>query len=247
LCDATERFAGLGVEIATNLRGLLENDIPVGIATGRGKSVKRDLRAVLPRGLWTRVVVGYYNGFETALLSDETVPSGEMPSPEMQDLGKELRSHPFILSNAMCDVRAGQISLTPAASVAPEMLWQIVADIVQERKFQVVLSSHAVDVTPSDVSKLAVIEKIRELFGFGDAGLILCIGDRGRPPGNDSLLLAQPYSLSVHEVSADPDVCWNLAPPGHRGVQALLDYFKAFRIRHGQFRVSALSLIKKSA
>jgi hypothetical protein len=49
-------------------------------------------------------------------------------------------------------------------------------------------------------------------------------------------LLAQPYALSVDEVSADPNTCWNLAPPGHRGVQALLDYVGAFRVKDGCFK-----------
>ncbi len=245
LCDMSERFAGLGREVAKNLTALLENDIPVGIATGRGRSVRRDLQKVLPKALWPHVVIGYYNGFETALLSDQSLPSRGTPSPEMQLLGSELRNHPFISSNATCEVRAGQISLRPMASVAPAMLWQVAADIVQERKFSVLMSSHAVDVIPSNVSKVAVLVRIRELFGLEDGDAILCIGDRGRPPGNDSLLLAGPYSLSVHEVSADPEHCWNLAPPGHRGVQALLDYFTAFRIKKGKFRVAAYSLIRE--
>jgi fructoselysine-6-P-deglycase FrlB-like protein len=245
LCDMGERFAGLASEVANNLAALLENDIPVGIATGRGRSVRADLQKMLPKALWSRVVIGYYNGFETALLSDQKLPSRGTASPEMQLLGAELCNHPFISSSATCEVRAGQISLTPLVSVAPTLLWQVVAGIVQERKFSVVMSSHAVDVIPSHVSKVAVLVRIRQLFDLEDEDAVLCIGDRGRPPGNDSLLLARPYSLSVHEVSADPEHCWNLAPPGHRGVQALLDYFRAFRIKKGQFRVAVYSLIRE--
>jgi hydroxymethylpyrimidine pyrophosphatase-like HAD family hydrolase len=234
----------VGKGVAQNLTALLTRNIPIGVATGRGKSAKRDLRVALAERFWPRVVVGYYNGFETALLSDDTVPSRQVPSSELRLLSAELSAHPFISKHATCDVRAGQISLTPATSVPPDALWQIVTDLIQERKFNVVMSSHAVDVVPANVSKLVVLERIRELFGLNDEDPILCIGDRGRPPGNDSLLLARPHALSVHEVSADPELCWNLAPPGHRGVQALLDYFKAFRIKNRQFRVAAHALIK---
>ena len=243
LCDASERFTGICDDVAGNLRNLLENDIPVGIATGRGKSVRRNLRGVLQRQLWSHVVIGYYNGFETASLNEDRAPHQRRPSPEMQRLAAHLSEHPFISKNATCDVRAGQISLTPGPAVPLEVLWQVVAGVVHEQKFNVVMSSHAVDVIPCEVSKLAVIDKIRELFSIQKTYPILCIGDRGRPPGNDSLLLAEPHSLSVDEVSADPQVCWNLALPGHRGVQALLDYFKAFRIMRGGFRVAASALL----
>jgi len=243
LCDVSERFTGLSEEVAHHLTVLLENGIPLGIATGRGQSVRRDLQGMLPQNLWGRLVIGYYNGFETALLNDENVPSRATPSPEMKILSDQLRAHPFISANAMCEVRAGQISVTPAPAVALELLWEVVAGVVEKRKFNVVTSSHAVDVTPSHASKTAVVEQVRKLFGLQDCDAVLCIGDRGRPPGNDALLLAGPYSLSVDQVSADPQHCWNLAAPGHRGVQALLDYFAAFRVRSSQFRVAVNSLV----
>lgn len=238
LCDANERFIGTGIEIAKALVALLERGIPVGIATGRGKSVRRDLRKALPPSVWDTVLIGYYNGFEMGRLDDDKSPGHALPSAEIRLMTHELRGHPFIASNAVCEARAGQISLTLNSSVGLEALWRVVAGIVGDRKFAVTMSSHAIDVTPAEVSKLTVLTKLREMFGLESSEPILCIGDRGRPPGNDSLLLAQPYSLSVHEVSADPDVCWNLALRGHRGAQALLDYFKAFRLKKGEFRVA---------
>jgi fructoselysine-6-P-deglycase FrlB-like protein len=239
LCDANERFVGAGVEIAKGLAALLEKGIPVGIATGRGKSVKRDLRKALPSSVWDRVLIGYYNGFEMGRLDDHKSPGRVLPSPEMRLMSDELRGHPFISSNATCEARAGQTSLTSNGSVELEALWRVVVGIVGDRKFTVVMSSHAIDVTPVEVSKLAVLTALRKMFDLESSDSILCIGDRGRPPGNDSLLLEQHHSLSVHEVSANPDVCWNLAPSGHRGVQALLDYFKVFRLKNGEFRVAA--------
>lgn len=49
-------------------------------------------------------------------------------------------------------------------------------------------------------------------------------------PGNDSYMLKEPFSLSVDEVSPDPKTCWNLAPPGYRGVQATLAYLDCLQI-----------------
>lgn len=103
LCDVRDRFTGLGQDVTHHLRALLQSGIPLGIATGRGKSVQRDLRRVLPRTLWHWVVVGYYNGFNTALLSDKSAPNRGEPSPEMRALCEELRNHPFISNQ--CDLR----------------------------------------------------------------------------------------------------------------------------------------------
>jgi hypothetical protein len=63
----------------------------------------------------------------------------------------------------------------------------------------------------------------------------LCIGDKGHWPGNDCDILSTPYSLSVDEVSPDPKSCWNLAPAGHRCVQATDDYLRALHVASGFF------------
>lgn len=60
LCGTGERLTGPGTEIKKWLRGLLDAGILLGVATGRGKSVRKDLRKVIPdRALWGRVLVGY--------------------------------------------------------------------------------------------------------------------------------------------------------------------------------------------
>lgn len=69
-------------------------------------------------------------------------------------------------------------------------------------------SGHSVDVVAPGVSKLAVVERVWQAVGVERD--VLCIGDRGRWPGNDHVLLTISYSLSADEVSADPAACWNL-------------------------------------
>ncbi len=66
---------------------------------------------------------------------------------------------------------------------------------------------------------------------------MLCIGDRGCWPGNDFALLNQEFALSSDEVSGSPDTCWNIAPAGHRGVQATLGYLSALFGKDGRFRL----------
>jgi len=43
-------------------------------------------------------------------------------------------------------------------------------------------SGHSVDIVPPQSSKLAVVEKVRQLAGSGQ---VLRTGDRGHWPGND--------------------------------------------------------------
>src|SRR5262249_53339365 len=89
-------------------------------------------------------------------------------------------------------------------------------------------SSHSLDVLAPGVSKQLVVEACKSAAAMrGNPVDALCIGDRGRWPGNDYVLLSNPYSLSVDTVSPDPDTCWNIAPAGCRGVQATLAYLRA--------------------
>jgi hypothetical protein len=65
---------------------LLRADVIIGVATGRGKSVHQRLQEGLAREHWERVVVGYYNGGDVALLNDDSRPNGEEASapPELR-------------------------------------------------------------------------------------------------------------------------------------------------------------------
>jgi len=100
------------------------------------------------------------------------------------------------------------------------LLKKNVADI------QMLESSHSCDiVVKSKASKLNVLSPCIELAKKHNLpSEFVCIGDRGRWPGNDAELLSQPYSLSVDEVSSDIMSCWNLSGPGKKNVEATLDY-----------------------
>src|SRR5665213_4053071 len=85
------------------------------------------------------------------------------------------------------------------------------------RDLSVVTSTHSIDILAPFISKRKVVEDVLARLGYGSGpDSVLCIGDRGCPPGNDSDLLCHPLALSVDEVSADPLTCWNLATPGLR-------------------------------
>src|ERR1019366_7543955 len=64
LCSPAERFVGPGKGITAGLNRLLDAGLYIGIATGRGRSARRDLALRIHRHQWDRVFLAYYNGAE---------------------------------------------------------------------------------------------------------------------------------------------------------------------------------------
>lgn len=62
LCGELDRHRPLSQRIVDQLDRLLRAGVIIGVATGRGKSVRQRLQESLVREHWPRVVVGYYNG-----------------------------------------------------------------------------------------------------------------------------------------------------------------------------------------
>lgn len=233
LVDTRVRFFLPIQEIVVELIRMIEAGLIVGIATGRGASVRRDLQSCLPRILWGRVIVGYYNGADIAFLDDDAHPDGEPESGEdLIQIARALRSHTELGEIAIQEDRRWQITLKPRQAIPENRLWDISNEVIQLHglsDIHIVRSSHSIDILAPGVTKRSVIQYINKVSGQGDAAGILKVGDRGCWPGNDFELLREPYSLSVDELSADPSTCWNLAPRGQRGVQATLNYCRALK------------------
>jgi hypothetical protein len=235
LCSESERRGPLPEEAAKQLERLLRAGAVIGVATGRGKSVRASLQAAISPRWWAKVIIGYYNGAEVGTLDDDGRPDGsEQPCEPLCPLAALLRSSPLLLGAAFCTFRPYQITIQPAEGAAPWGLWDRIQQLVLSLPSTgavALRSGHSVDVVAPGVSKLAVVVRVRQAVGVERD--VLCIGDRGRWPGNDHALLATPYSLSADEVSADPAACWNLAPAGHRGLQATLGYLRRLSRRGG--------------
>lgn len=244
IVDTRDRFQPAGEEIAAELAKVVNSNAVLSIATGRGVSVRTDLRKILPERCWPRVVVGYYNGAMIGALSDDAVPDGtDEVCPELKDLAEALAVSEELSGSAKQTNRRYQITLEPRRFMAENRLWDVVHQIILRtgcKEAIVTRSSHSVDIVASGVSKTNVIDHVRESV---TDDRILTIGDRGRWPGNDYDLLNAPMGLSVDEVSVDPVTCWNLAEPGQRGVAVTRMYLAALepvdgglRFRKGAFR-----------
>jgi len=243
LCTANERFTGCRTEIAHELQRLLDGGIGVAIATGRGKSVRNDLRAKLREDSWDRVIVGYYNGSDIALLSDTGRPTTGTPSsPALQRIREELQQC-AALNGATITARPKQITVEVNANTSLASVWDMIAQLVLTRPASgvtVVRSTHSIDLLDADVSKRAVVRALEDQLRQRravTAPRVLSIGDQGRWPGNDCALLQEPLSLSVDETSSDERTCWNLAPIGYRQAQAVVYYLKSIAVKNGKARV----------
>ncbi|MDR3636008.1 MAG: hypothetical protein P4L84_19555 [Isosphaeraceae bacterium] len=243
LCHEAERHGPLPQTMAFEFERLLRAGCYIGIATGRGKSVRRSLQDALSKDLWDRVVIGYYNGAEVGGLADDKCPDDrEEVGPELKQVADGLCSDPFVIRLASFSLRLKQITLTPADGVFPGPLWEYVHALLLSSSYTgavALRSGHSVDVVAPETTKLTVIERVAEMAGGGRP--VLRIGDRGRWPGNDFSLLDSAHSLSADEVSPDPKGAWNLAPAGHRGSQATLGYLRKLKLTRKGLRVASIA------
>ena len=209
-------------------RGLLFEGILVGIATGRGKSVRKG-----PRPLtfhvkhWESIWIGYYNGGQIATLADDSAPDKTLPVHEdLERFVSSIESDERLSALMELDRRSSQITVFPIASRRDDV-WEALQELCRGAEQTLVRSTHSFDILAPGVSKLNVVRKVAEVLDVTESPTVLRIGDLGRWPGNDHELLADEYGLSVDQVSSHPAQCWNFAPAGHRGTQATLDYLNA--------------------
>lgn len=232
LCGPRRRFEGPSEAITEKLTALLQAGLCVGIATGRGKSVRDDLqKRIRLTELRRQIIIAYHNGAEIGTLDDITTPPEESPlTKTLEGLAEQFLSIPELAKYAEITAKGSQITLQLSkrsdASAAFEAVSRVVRDIAAPG-VTVVSSTHSIDVLAPGISKLLLLRHLQEHCGIGAIeSRVLCIGDRGRWPGNDADLLNHVLSLSVDQVSRDPRTCWNISAPGQRYDLACLEYLE---------------------
>src|SRR5690606_5550099 len=102
----------------------------------------------------------------------------------------------------MCKASERQLSFRVKSGQSVNAVYEYVVQALAksaEHDFIVYCSTHSVDILTSDVSKVAVREQVEQMVGERQKAKrfeVLCVGDRGRFPGNDVMLLDTPFSLS---------------------------------------------------
>jgi hypothetical protein len=243
LCSAEDRMTGLRQDVADEIARLVRAGASVGIATGRGKSVRKELRAILPESSWEQLIVGYYNGGDIGPLSDDAHPNGaEETSEALEPVAEALLRDSRLKGAVDFELRLPQIKVQ-ITSAMKEWSCEMVEEIVRDTKIcgvTVVHSAHSIDILAPGVTKESVIRSLAITARESLAEAILCIGDRGRYPGNDHALLKGRYALTVDEASPDPRTCWNLAPLGFRNVAACRYYLSHLRPARSGLRLQLL-------
>lgn len=238
LIESSRRYEPLEPYIVHELRRLLAAEVHIGIATGRGGSCGEELRKQLPQDLWDRVLIGYYNG---AVIQPLSGPEPTAAEPDAVILEARRRIERYVLrpGRGRCRVYAKQCSVSLLDGRSLSEAWCEVAaalqDLVDAGQLMVWQSSHSIDIVSAGVSKRNVISAIAAQANCLPED-VLCIGDRGRWPGNDFELLQMPLSLSADQCSSAEDRCWNLAGTSRRQVAATCYQLKLFQASKGLLR-----------
>jgi HAD superfamily hydrolase (TIGR01484 family) len=242
LCSQKERFLGPSERITSQIEALLNRGVQLAIATGRGRSVRADLQRRLPKTFWKSIMIGYYNGSEIGALADDDCPDRTESAVDiLTPILSSLLLDTTLQEWCKYSVRRYQITLEPRECSAGPRLWQRAMEHVTQvgaRGVKVVSSTHSVDIVAPEVSKTNLVKALAKHVGMPAEHKILCIGDRGKWPGNDYELLHRPFALSTDEVSGDALTCWNFSPAGCRGTQATHFYLTNAKVSSGNVRLT---------
>lgn len=216
-------------QIFSLLNELLSHGAVIGIATGRGKSVRQEMQKKIETQYWDKVGIGYYNGAVGGWLGDNSMPANEEPVDEqLADLYGSV-SRVEELTSYIPDLeepKPKQWSLGLRSRQGKHIIAAILREKVwQNRTLKIVASSHSVDVIEKDTSKKNIIGFLQNKYNDLMIEECLFIGDSGSYGGNDFEMLTI-NGLSVDLVSRQIDSCWNFAPLGNRQLEATLYYLQ---------------------
>lgn len=213
------------------INSLLSQGVMIAVATGRGKSVRKELQEKIKTEFWGHVGIGYYNGGVFGWLNDDTLPQGVCGKIEDIEILYQTLHEDAVLSKYYAELeapKAKQWTLAVHPMAGSRYVLQILKESVYfKRGLKMVASSHSTDIIPKTTSKENTID------GFSEFGIkikdCLFIGDAGTYEGNDFEMLAN-ISLSVDRVSKSPESCWNFAPLGKRQLDATLFYLEHIKV-----------------
>lgn len=247
LCEPQNRYNGISTIIAKELSRLLKDNIIIGVASGRGKSVREDLQKKIPKNFWSNIIIGYYNGSDIGRLDNDEHPNKSLEmDPTLELIISSLKKNKYFNKISKYDCRPKQISFEPTGISSLDYIMNFLHNMVHKtnsKGVQILESSHSIDMLAPNVSKLKLVEAVEtEAIKTKNLPRSLCIGDKGRWPGNDFELLSGKYSLSVDTVSPDPHSCWNLSLDGCRGENSVMNYLHAIEIKNNviQFNTNKL-------
>ena len=236
LINSESRSSYPSKNIEKHLIQILKNDVIIGIATGRGKSVRNALQKIIPKKYWSQVIIGYYNGSDIGYLDNSYIPRREQHTDlKLLDVFKILEQQNILSKDTHVTFRNKQITLEDVTFDVTQMI-QMIQNVspTKLKNIKIVESSHSIDLLSQDVSKLQLVYTIKNKIPKNYE--ILCIGDKGGLLGNDYDLLSYPHSLSVDNVSTDPNSCWNLLHNNEIGVTGTIKYLNFLKFMDDSYK-----------
>lgn len=224
-------------QICQKINLLLSNGIKIGIATGRGKSVRIELQKQIQTKYWNDIVIAYYNGGCIGLLGDNKQPDKGLtyvPEPFERVLSaiQVMANNNSIKIEGVEDKNPYQLTVL-IDSDKPSLRDRMVSLLKNIQGIKLLESSHSFDIVPCSSSKSNIFQFWLKL-GYDDDDFIT-IGDAGQLGGNDYEILNRPYSLSVDQVSDHNEFCWNFSKPGYRNLEATLFYLENLQLFDNSF------------
>lgn len=228
ICDSEGKVSS---QIISKLNMLLENNIIIAFATGRGDSIIKQLRKNIPQQCWENVVIGYYNGsYISNLAKEPELQGGDLSElKKFYDMVKQMM--PF--GGEIID-KGYQLSIRETDANKLMLYFEILNELKYTYGFdgvQVFMSGHAIDIVANDSGKQKVVEYIKSMCHAS----VLCIGDEGRLYENDFEVLTKNIGLSSKHQNKLGESGWNLAPLGVSNVRATEYYFSKIKILENGF------------
>lgn len=246
LCRAEDRFEGMSIQMIDQLSTLVRQGMWIGIATGRGDSLRKILVGAIEPVLHDRIHVGYYSGSVLLRLDEPFVRPPH--NPEFACLWAWLRASGYG-SLCLCPVedvaRGGQLSLRVDSPVRCRQLRELIRTWLDDqglRGWRVFCSGHSLDILDANTSKTRVVKALATIWGIDPLSEVLRIGDSGQEDGNDFELLRVGHGLSCDNVSADLRSCWNFGPPGANQAEVALMYLRGLIPTEHGFRLELSSI-----
>ncbi len=213
-------------EIFSSINFLLSKNILVGIATGRGKSVRLELRKVIERKYWNSVTIAYYNGACIGTLNNDYEPNNKVNEATVLEEIYSKISKKRYFEDLEIKLNPYQITLFFNNSNNYYAIQNIKEEISGFPEVKLLTSSHSIDIVLCKNSKRKILNYYWELDNTLSDNDFLLIGDSGNLNGNDFELLHSSYGLSVDKTSKDLEYCWNIATLGLRNLEATKYYLE---------------------
>jgi len=197
LLERRERFGTIRNELAQQLRRLSNEGTWIGFATGRGKSLHREVLAgVFDQKQAERVILGYYNGTVVKRLSS-TSDDLQQQDVELRRFEHHLKKFEDRIPHTI-ESKGTQVNYSAKNAGQNQDLADLIRSQILTHGYglNVGTSTLGIDVFSAGRGKLSVVDEIAKLAGM-EPDDVVRIGDCGYWGGNDQDLLNHPKGYRV--------------------------------------------------